>query len=228
VAKERELLETKSKLADLSQEHLVQEEDHKRRLGELASRNKSLVKERKRNNKEKAKLNDENTRLKAELDGLKRQLKAAAQEERRKKDETLQTQKRNITISSSSSTTSSSSEDNTEGYATEIAKLKIELRKERDLLKQMAVENQKLSARVQQLMIENEELKLSGSITQTDHLNRKLLMSFMHTMDSLQLEEQEGNVDGEWETDEEQEVDDFDENADDTKKEWILGDHDGS
>lgn len=65
VAKERELLETKSKLADLSQEHLVQEEDHKRRLGELASRNKSLVKERKRNNKEKAKLNDENTRLKA-------------------------------------------------------------------------------------------------------------------------------------------------------------------
>jgi hypothetical protein len=36
-----------------------------------------------------------------------------------------------------------------------------------------------------QLMIENEEMKLSSSITQTDHLNRKLLMSFMSTMDSL-------------------------------------------
>ncbi len=56
-----------------------------------------------------------------------------------------------------------------------------------------------------QLMIENEEMKLSSSITQTDHLNRKLLMSFMSTMDSLRrLEDDDDDDDGrdgeaEWE-----------------------------
>lgn len=50
-----------------------------------------------------------------------------------------------------------------------------------------------------QLMIENEEMKLSSSITQTDHLNRSLLLSFMNTMDSLNLVEEEPEVEGdEW------------------------------
>lgn len=48
-------------------------------------------------------------------------------------------------------------------------------------------------------MIENEEMKLSSSITQTDHLNRSLLLSFMNTMDSLNLVDDENETEAdEW------------------------------
>jgi hypothetical protein len=64
VDKERELFELKTKVADLSQANLVQEEQFKRRLNELAARNKALAKERKKTNKEKTEAKDENLRLK--------------------------------------------------------------------------------------------------------------------------------------------------------------------
>jgi hypothetical protein len=64
VDKERELFELKTKVADLSQANLVQEEQFKRRLNELTSRNKALTKERKKSNKERTEAKDENLRLK--------------------------------------------------------------------------------------------------------------------------------------------------------------------
>jgi len=67
VDKERELFELKTKVADLSQANLVQEEQFKRRLNELTTRNKALAKERKRTNKEKTEAKDENLRLKVRV-----------------------------------------------------------------------------------------------------------------------------------------------------------------
>jgi len=42
---------------------------------------------------------------------------------------------------------------------------------------------------------ENAELKLSSHLTQTDHLNRRLLQSFMTNMDATEHEWDEGDPD---------------------------------
>lgn len=64
VDKERELFKLKTKVADLSQANLLQEEDFKRKLHELTNRNKTLTKERKKLVKEKNDVKEENQRLK--------------------------------------------------------------------------------------------------------------------------------------------------------------------
>jgi predicted nucleic acid-binding Zn-ribbon protein len=69
VAKERELVELKTKVTDLSRANLLQEEDFKRQLHDLTSRNKALTKERKRTVKERNDSKEENARLKARVGG---------------------------------------------------------------------------------------------------------------------------------------------------------------
>ncbi len=52
-----------------------------------------------------------------------------------------------------------------------------------------------------QLTLENEELKVSSHLTQTDHLNKQLLLSFMNNMDSLNYRWQDEQKDDEWDED---------------------------
>ncbi|KAL6051648.1 hypothetical protein QOT17_019079 [Balamuthia mandrillaris] len=177
VEKQRVLEEVKQALSSAAERQLLQEEEQESRAKDWAQTKKTLLAEQRKLRKEKKTLEEANQRL--------------LREEQRWKEQQLQMQKEIAELQKQM--------DDIRAEQKQI------LQAERKFQEQLAQENKHLRSLVDKAHKENEELKLTQHISQTDHLNRKLLESFMINMDSIEHAWDENDED-EWKDDEEGET----------------------